>query len=82
MSPFRFDTQRNIVVATMTLHNYIRRNAYTDPAFQKYDSNLEFVSEDEYDNEDFQDFERLQNVTNKINLLQYVIANSLLASRN
>ena len=43
MPPFKFVTQINIVVAIMALHNYIRRSAFTDLAFEKFDSNPEFV---------------------------------------
>ena len=43
MPSYSFNTQRDIVVATMALHNYIRRTSLNDPAFLQFDQNPEFV---------------------------------------
>ena len=46
MSAYPYKTQVKIVVASMTLHNYIRRKSQDDIIFTEYDRNPNFVSED------------------------------------
>lgn len=43
MPTYPFKTQRDIVIASMALHNFIRRYSKNDPAFQRLDENPEFV---------------------------------------
>lgn len=45
MPSYSFSTQRNIVVATMVLHNFIKRNANVDddPVLKKFAQNLDFI---------------------------------------
>jgi hypothetical protein len=38
MPPFDFPTQRNIVVACMTIHNFLRRVTLNDPLFIEYEA--------------------------------------------
>jgi hypothetical protein len=46
MLAYPYKTQIQIVVASMTLYNYIRRRTQDDVAFTKYDSNPNFVPKD------------------------------------
>jgi hypothetical protein len=46
MSAFPYKTQVEIVVASMTLHNYIRRRSQDDDVFAEYDRNPNFISDD------------------------------------
>ena len=47
MPSYDIITQRNIVIATMALHNYIRSKALDDPAFTIFDKNPNFVPHEE-----------------------------------
>ncbi|XP_058069989.1 uncharacterized protein LOC131219044 [Magnolia sinica] len=38
MAPYSFSTQRDIVIACITLHNYIRKESISDPLFQQYNN--------------------------------------------
>ena len=46
MYVYPYKTQVKIVVASMTLHNYIRRRSQDDMTFAKYDRNPNFVPDD------------------------------------
>jgi hypothetical protein len=46
MSAYPYKTQVEIVVASMTLHNYIRRRSQDDEVFAEYDCNPNFISDD------------------------------------
>jgi len=46
MSAYPYKTQVEIVVASMTLHNYIRRSSQDDEVFVEYDRNPNFISDD------------------------------------
>ena len=46
MYVYPYKTQVEIVVASMTLHNYIRRRSQDDMTFVKYDRNPNFVLDD------------------------------------
>ena len=46
MSAYPYITQVKIVIASMTLHNYIRRRSQDDMIFAKYDRNPNFIPED------------------------------------
>ena len=45
MSPYQYKTQVQIVVASMTLHNYIRRRSQLDVDFVQYDCNPNYISD-------------------------------------
>ena len=47
MSSYDIITQRNIVIVTMFLHNYIQSKALDDPAFIIFDKNSNFVPHEE-----------------------------------
>ncbi|GAV75419.1 DDE_4 domain-containing protein, partial [Cephalotus follicularis] len=47
MPSYPLDRQFKIVAATMTLHNFIRKNTTQDRHFAEFDDNLTFVLEDE-----------------------------------
>ena len=46
MPSFSFEVQRDIVVTSMAIHNYIRRKSLDDPAFAKFDEHPEVVPPD------------------------------------
>jgi hypothetical protein len=46
MSAYPYKSQVQIVVASMTLHNYIRRKSQEDVAFTEYDRNPNFILDD------------------------------------
>jgi hypothetical protein len=46
MPEFPYKSQVKIVVASMALHNYIRRKSGQDVAFNKFDSHPDFVPPD------------------------------------
>jgi hypothetical protein len=46
MSSYPYKTQVEIVVASMALHNYIRRRSLDDAVFSKYDRNLNLIPDD------------------------------------
>lgn len=49
MVPYSLQTQILIVVAVVTLHNYIRREAHRDWLFKKYDDDEMIVIDEEED---------------------------------
>ena len=52
MPKYKFVTQIQIVCATMTIHNFIRKNAENDIDFNRYeDENIILNSDDNYHNE-------------------------------
>jgi hypothetical protein len=52
MSNFPYDKQVKIVVASMTLHNFIRKHAIQDAEFQPYDDDEDLLPTDSFsDNE-------------------------------
>jgi hypothetical protein len=46
MLAYPYKSQVQIVVASMALHNYIRRKSQEDVAFIEYDRNPNFIPED------------------------------------
>jgi hypothetical protein len=46
MSLFNYNAQVQIVVASMTIHNYIKRTSLQDVAFMEFDRYPDFVPED------------------------------------
>jgi hypothetical protein len=46
MSTYPYKTQVEIIVASMTLHNYIRRKSQDDAVFSEYDRNPNLISDD------------------------------------
>jgi len=46
MSAYPYKTQVEIVVASVALHNYIRRRSQDDEVFFKYDRNPNFIPDD------------------------------------
>jgi len=43
---FPYKTQVQIIVVSMTLHNYIRRKSQEDIAFRKFDRHPDFIPDD------------------------------------
>jgi hypothetical protein len=78
MLVYPYKTQVYIIVASMTLHNYIRRRLQDDVAFAKYDRNSNFVPDDFLPDivahSDSQGSQRLS----CMNFVRNVIANSLI----
>jgi hypothetical protein len=48
MPEFPYESQVKIVVASMAMHNYIRRKSSQDVAFNKFDSHPDFVPPDTF----------------------------------
>jgi hypothetical protein len=46
MPSFSYKAQVQIVVASMTIHNYIGRTSMQDVAFMEFDRHLDFVPDD------------------------------------
>jgi len=46
MTTYPYKTQVQIVVALITLYNYIRRRSQDDVAFSKFDRNINFAPDD------------------------------------
>ena len=46
MPPYQYKMQVQIVVASMTLHNFIRRRSQHDVDFVQYDCNPNYVPDD------------------------------------
>jgi hypothetical protein len=46
MSAYPYKTQVDIVVASMALHNYIRKKLQDDEIFVEYDRNPNFIQDD------------------------------------
>jgi hypothetical protein len=46
MPAYPYKTQVEIVVASMALHNYIRRRSQDDAVFSEYDRNSNLISDD------------------------------------
>ena len=44
---YTFGTQKKLVLATMAIHNFIRRSGLNDIPFDSYDAHPDFVPEDE-----------------------------------
>ena len=44
---YTFNTQKKLVLATMAIHNFIRRSGKNDIPFGSYDAEPDFVPEDE-----------------------------------
>ncbi|KAL5854973.1 hypothetical protein ACOSQ4_004775 [Xanthoceras sorbifolium] len=47
MLNYKFDKQVAIVIVSMALHNFIRRETITDVEFQSYNENQDYMSENE-----------------------------------
>ena len=51
MPPYPFPVQRSIVVAAMTVHNFIRKEAIADALFQQYENeNISLEASNDDDN--------------------------------
>ena len=46
MFAYLYKTQVEIIVTSMALHNYIRRESHDDEAFEKFDHNFNFFPHD------------------------------------
>jgi hypothetical protein len=60
MSNFSYDKQVKIVVVSMTLHNFIRKNAIKDAEFQPYDDDEDLLSTDNINDNEAQDESSIQ----------------------
>ena len=83
MSSYDIITQRNIVIATIALHNYIRSKALDDPAFTIFDKNLNFVPYEELnDMEDNDEDTEVRGATQSMDILHDEIARTLWNVKN
>jgi hypothetical protein len=51
MPSFSPKTQKHIIIACMTLHNFIRDSELRDEEFEKYDDDEDYMPDNEDDNE-------------------------------
>ena len=79
MPSYPFYIQRDIVVASMALHNYIRKKALGDPGFLHLDQNPDFVPYDIFSESNDNPSENCEEVeTVQMNVLKEQIAHSLM----
>ncbi|KAL8133475.1 hypothetical protein AgCh_008800 [Apium graveolens] len=80
MPSYWFGAQRNIVVAIMALHNYIRLNSTGDTIFNGIDANPDFVPRDIFPDHipTSMDQSQTNNRTSEVDLLRNQIAASLM----
>lgn len=80
MPSYWFSAQRNIVVATMALHNYIRLHSSGDTIFNRIDANPEFVPRDIFTDRISTSMDQSQrnSRTSEVDLLRNQIASSLM----
>ncbi|WCJ41876.1 hypothetical protein M5689_022715 [Euphorbia peplus] len=84
MPSYAFTTQRDIVIASMALHNYIRRNTLGDPGFDRLDANPDFVPYDSLNSSDDVDTNENHEETGatQMNVLRDHIASNLFRDKN
>jgi hypothetical protein len=82
MSNFPYDKQVKIVVASVTLHNFIRKHAIKDAEFQPYDDDEDLLPTDSLSNNEEQDESSMQQSDisneNSMNIERDQIANLLM----
>jgi hypothetical protein len=78
MPEFPYKSQVKIVVASMALHNYIRRKSGQDVAFNKFDSYPDFVPPDIFPDVVPQSQTTRHQSASRMNYIRNDIANSLM----
>jgi hypothetical protein len=82
MSNFPYDKQVKIVVASMALHNFIRKHAIKDAEFQQYDDDEDLLPTDSISDNESQDESSIQQSDtsneNSMNIERDHIANLLM----
>jgi hypothetical protein len=82
MSNFPYDKQVKIVVASMALHNFIRKHAIKDAKFQQYDDDEDLLPTDSISDNESQDESSIQQSDtsneNSMNIERDRIANLLM----
>jgi hypothetical protein len=78
MSAYPYKTQVEIVVASMTLHNYIRRRSYDDTAFAEFDRNPNDVPDEILPNVIARSEINANSGQGRMNFVRDGIANSLM----
>jgi hypothetical protein len=82
MPNFPYDKQEKIVVASMSLHNLIRKHAIEDAEFQPYDNDEDLLHIDNIDDNEAQDESSIQGSEtsnqNSMNIKRDHIANLLI----
>ena len=83
MTIFPFHVQRNIVIASMALHNYIRIKS-NDYIFYKFDQHPNVVPPDVFPDSQYgsQPHLYIGETIREIDKLRYQIASSLMSQRN
>ena len=82
MHGYSFPKQVQIVIATMTLHNYIRRHAHRDTDFVQRERDAVGGSSGEIEVEDEVEEEHHGNSAQEMRTLRDIIAHSLMSVRN
>ena len=82
MPNFPYDKQMKIMVASMALHNFIRRHAIKDAEFQPYDDDEDLLPTDSIGSDEAQDESSIQGSKtsnqNSMNIEHDHIANLLM----
>lgn len=52
MAPYSFSMQRDIAIACITIHNFIRKSRIEDQLFMEYDDNIMFIGEEQHEESD------------------------------
>jgi hypothetical protein len=63
MPKFKYETQVQIVITTMTIHNFIRRNAKIDTDFDLYEDENTNINHDNYHRSANSDQSQVLNIT-------------------
>ena len=78
MPPYQYKTQVQIVVASMALHNFIRRRSQHDVGFVQYDCNPNYVPDDVFPDIVARDISQGLQMPSRMDNVRDSIANSLM----
>ena len=78
MPPYQYKTQVQIVIASMTLHNFIRRRSQYDDDFLQYDCNHNYIPDDFLPDIVARDSSQGSQRPSRMDIVRDSIANSLM----
>jgi hypothetical protein len=82
MPHFSEKTQIDVIMATFTLHNYIRRNDSTDMMFNIVDEHENYIPTEEQDNPSTSNHDNIQESRSEMRGIRDNIANMIWDARN
>ena len=82
MPPYPFPVQRSIVVAAMTVHNFIRKEAIADTLFKQYENEDIFLKANNDDDSGIFDTDTIVDTVEQMEMLEVrdAIADALFQS--